>query len=94
MGSGNTVLASQYGGGEMKNVTIVIPGASEADPLTAREVSIPPGTTVRQVLQNAGLTGFHLRSESGEFLAESDNLYQRADTAGKVFAVPRMQVGR
>ena len=78
----------------MKSVTIVVAGANEAAPLTARDVSIPPGTTVRQVLQNAGLNGYLLRSEDGQFFAENDNLYQRADTAGKIFAVPRMEVGR
>lgn len=77
----------------MRAVTIVIPGASESDPLTAREVKISPGTSVRQVLQNTGLNGYHVRTEAGDILPENENLYQRADTTPKLFAVPKMAVG-
>ena len=76
-----------------KQVSVVVPGASEEAPLNITDLTLKPGTKVREALEAAGLTGYALRAESGNILAEGDNLYTAVQDGTKLFAVPKMDVG-
>ena len=76
-----------------KQISIVVPGASEDAPLNIMDITLKPGTTVGEVLEAADLTGYALRTKSGDILDERDNIYTRIQDGEKLFAAPRMDVG-
>ena len=76
-----------------KQASIVVPGANEDAPLNITDLTLQPGTTVREAVEAAGLAGYMLRTESGEILTEKDNLYTRIQDGEKLFAAPKMDVG-
>ena len=76
-----------------KRASIVVPGANGDAPLNITDLTLQPGTTVREAVEAAGLAGYMLRTESGEILTERDNLYTRIQDGEKLFAAPKMDVG-
>ena len=76
-----------------KQAAIVIPGASEDAPLGITDITLKPGTTVGEALEAVGLTGYVVRTKSGDILDARDNLYTRIQDGEKLFAAPRMDVG-
>ena len=76
-----------------KQAAIVVPGASEDAPLNITDITLEPGTTVGEALGAVGLTGYVVRTKSGDILDARDNLYTRIQDGEKLFAAPRMDVG-
>jgi hypothetical protein len=76
-----------------KQAAIVVPGASEDAPLNITDITLEPGTTVGEALEAVGLTGYVVRTKSGDILDARDNLYTRIQDGEKLFAAPRMDVG-
>ena len=76
-----------------KQISIVVPGASEDAPLNIMDITLKPATTVGEVLEAANLAGYVLRTKSGDILDERDNIYTRIQDGEKLFAAPRMDVG-
>ena len=70
-----------------------LPGASEDAPLNITDITLEPGTTVGEALEAVGLTGYVVRTKSGDILDARDNLYTRIQDGEKLFAAPRMDVG-
>ena len=77
----------------MKNVSIFIPGAVHDDYDVVKEVTMWPGTNVRTVLGESGLDEYQLRTQDGQFLSETDNIYDMTSQGQKLFAVLKMDVG-
>jgi len=58
------------------------------------ECEIQPGTTSRDVLRQLNLEGFHLSHDrSGDFFADTENIYARVEDGDKVFASTEAPVG-
>ena len=75
-----------------KTVNIFKPGQRKDAHDDLYQLTVHPGITVKQALEQAGLPGYMLRTETG-FLAGSDNLYQQASSGTKLIAVMPMEVG-
>ena len=65
----------------------------EAADLLVEEGEKVGSSAVREALEASGLTGYMLRTESGDILNARDNLYTRIQDGAKLFAAPRMDVG-
>ena len=75
-----------------KTVNIFTPGQGVDAHDNLYQLTIHPGTTVNQALEDAGLPGYMLRTETGSMFG-SDNLYQQVDSGTKLVAILPMQVG-
>lgn len=75
-----------------KQVSIFLPAVQD-DEMEVRDVAIPPRTTVADVLRAAGLDGYWLRTEGGDFLSHSEDLYSRIQSGQKLQAILQIDVG-
>lgn len=66
-----------------KQVSIVVAGSD-----VIKDMIISPGSTVQQVLDNAGLQGYKLSRKGGEPLAPDSDLFQESTNFEKVYASP------
>ena len=76
----------------MKRFAVVVSGAPESERL--KEVSVGPGTTVRDLLTELGIPDYLLgREGSGEYFAATDELFGLVDEGAKLRAVTPAKVG-
>lgn len=76
---------------EEKTVQLIIPGA-EVD--SHRQIIIRSGMTTNTVLAQENLPGYHLSlGEHKPFLADTDDVYERVEHNGKLYATPIAQQG-
>ena len=67
-----------------KKISIVVAGSNAA----IKDMSITPGSTVSQVLENAELQGYILAKKGGEPLAPETDLFQESTNFEKFYASP------
>lgn len=76
----------------MKRVLVVVSGAPEES--NRYEVSIEPGTTAGDVLEQLGIPRYLLQREgSGQFFANTEELYGQVDDGAKLRAATAATVG-
>lgn len=74
----------------MKGIVVVLAGTGQA-----HDLSIQPGTSARDVLNQLGLQGYVLSKDRGEHpFGESENIYTEVDDGEKLFAAAKTDVGR
>ncbi len=79
---------------DMKNIAIVVPGSSQDNYDTVKEINAWPGVTANMLIQDADLEGYQLRTGEGGFLAGNDDIYSKVQPGEKLYAVLPMDVGR
>ena len=71
-----------------KQISVVVAGSDEI-----RDIGIPPGITVREVLDDLSLKDYKLSRKGGELLTLETDLYETANDSEKLFATPPVSVG-
>ena len=77
----------------MNTLSILVPGASQDDPVSVRDLDVTREMTAGEALEASGLDGYYLRTEDGAFLSPADKLSGFAEQKAKLFAVLRGEVG-
>lgn len=73
----------------MKRLSVVVAGTGQI-----RDISIDPGTSVRDVLTQLNLADYLLSKGPNEpFLANADSLYDKVGDGEKLFASTKAEVG-
>jgi len=79
---------------ETKNITIVNPASGDSEDSTAYDLTIRPGVTAGQVLQQVGLPDYQLAREGGEPMDNSDELFPSIRSGEKLIATTGGTFGR
>jgi len=73
----------------MKNVVVITAGTGNHTDLT-----IEPGTTAKDILNQLNLSGYILSKDSGQHtFGENENVYANVDDGEKLHAVSKTDVG-
>ena len=73
----------------MKTVVVVVAGSGQAHDLT-----IQPGTSAGDILNQAGLKGYVLSKDRGQHpFGQNENVYPEVDDGEKLYAAAKTDVG-
>jgi hypothetical protein len=75
-----------------KNIAIVVDGAGDTSEI--KEITILPGTTIKEIKQATGLHNYRFSKGKGEpFITEDDNIYGMLEDGEKLHASTETAVG-
>lgn len=73
-----------------KQIAVVVAGAQDQE---VKDVTIKPGTSVRDILSTLELDRYILSRRDGTFLNPNDDVYDKVENGEKLFASAEADVG-